>query len=219
MSNAGLEAAIKNAGGKMLRTAVGDKNVIDEMLRERLQLWRRAERPSDFPRLRHDRRRPGGRAANSCGFSKPKNQPLSQLAKCWTRFPQLVTNVKVREKKPFDAARRREPARGRRGKGIVRARRTPAAALFRHGTQSAPARGRPRRRGAEKMVRPNLRRDPEADWRLRVHGSVKISGRNWPMDWLGSRLSIEPGTGFSRSTWPSAKVTTAFCEWRKWPLG
>ena len=34
MSNAGLEAAIKNAGGKMLRTAVGDKNVIDEMLRD-----------------------------------------------------------------------------------------------------------------------------------------------------------------------------------------
>jgi phosphoglucosamine mutase len=33
---------------------------------------------------------------------KAKGQPLSRLAKCWTRFPQLVTNVKVREKKPFD---------------------------------------------------------------------------------------------------------------------
>ena len=33
MSNAGLEAAIKTAGGKIIRTAVGDKNVIDEMLR------------------------------------------------------------------------------------------------------------------------------------------------------------------------------------------
>ena len=33
MSNAGLEAAIVAAGGTMLRTAVGDKNVIDEMLR------------------------------------------------------------------------------------------------------------------------------------------------------------------------------------------
>jgi phosphoglucosamine mutase len=28
--------------------------------------------------------------------------PLSRLAKCWTRFPQLVTNIRVREKKPFD---------------------------------------------------------------------------------------------------------------------
>ena len=33
MSNAGLEAAIKAAGGKIVRTAVGDRNVIDEMLR------------------------------------------------------------------------------------------------------------------------------------------------------------------------------------------
>src|SRR5262245_40763091 len=33
MSNAGLEASIKKAGGNVLRTAVGDKNVIDEMLK------------------------------------------------------------------------------------------------------------------------------------------------------------------------------------------
>jgi phosphoglucosamine mutase len=33
---------------------------------------------------------------------KAKDARLSKLAKCWTRFPQLVTNVKVREKKPFE---------------------------------------------------------------------------------------------------------------------
>src|SRR5580765_3853870 len=33
MSNAGLEAAITKAGGKVVSSAVGDKNVIDEMLR------------------------------------------------------------------------------------------------------------------------------------------------------------------------------------------
>jgi len=32
---------------------------------------------------------------------KTKQTPLSKLAQCWTRFPQLVTNLKVREKKPF----------------------------------------------------------------------------------------------------------------------
>jgi phosphoglucosamine mutase len=32
---------------------------------------------------------------------KTAGQPLSELAKCWTRYPQLVTNVKVREKIPF----------------------------------------------------------------------------------------------------------------------
>ena len=33
MSNAGLVEAIKKAGGKIIRTDVGDKNVIDEMLK------------------------------------------------------------------------------------------------------------------------------------------------------------------------------------------
>jgi phosphoglucosamine mutase len=33
---------------------------------------------------------------------KLKQQPLSKLSKCWTRYPQLVTNIKVREKKPFE---------------------------------------------------------------------------------------------------------------------
>src|SRR5690349_15353396 len=33
MSNAGVDSIIKQAGGKVVRTAVGDKNVIDEMLK------------------------------------------------------------------------------------------------------------------------------------------------------------------------------------------
>ena len=28
--------------------------------------------------------------------------PLSRLAQCWTRFPQLVTNIVVRQKRPFE---------------------------------------------------------------------------------------------------------------------
>lgn len=38
MSNAGVDAALKKAGGKVLRTAVGDKNVIDEMLKGNFNL-------------------------------------------------------------------------------------------------------------------------------------------------------------------------------------
>src|SRR5215475_13478213 len=38
MSNAGLEAVLNSAGGKVIRTAVGDKNVIDEMLRNSFNL-------------------------------------------------------------------------------------------------------------------------------------------------------------------------------------
>src|SRR5881275_2743508 len=38
MSNAGLDAAIGQAGGRVVRTPVGDKNVIDEMLRHGFDL-------------------------------------------------------------------------------------------------------------------------------------------------------------------------------------
>ena len=30
------------------------------------------------------------------------NKPLSELARCWTRYPQMLTNIVVREKKPLE---------------------------------------------------------------------------------------------------------------------
>jgi phosphoglucosamine mutase len=101
MSNAGLEAAIKNAGGKMLRTAVGDKNVIDEMLREGFNFGGEQSGHLIF----RDFGTTGDglvAALQILRILKTKQTPLSKLAQCWTRFPQLVTNVKVRDKKPFD---------------------------------------------------------------------------------------------------------------------
>ena len=101
MSNAGLEAAVKNAGGKMLRTAVGDKNVIDEMLRGGFNFG--GEQSGHLIFRDHGTTGDGLVAAlQVLRILKTKQTPLSKLAQCWTRFPQLVTNVKVREKKPFD---------------------------------------------------------------------------------------------------------------------
>jgi len=101
MSNAGLEAAIKKAGGKMLRTPVGDKNVIDEMLREGFNFG--GEQSGHLIFRDYSSTGDGLVAAlQILRIMKAKDRPLSQLAKCWTRFPQLVTNVKVREKKPFE---------------------------------------------------------------------------------------------------------------------
>ena len=100
MSNAGLEAAITQAGGKMLRTPVGDKNVIDEMLRNDFNFGGEQSGHLIF----RDFASTGDglvAALQILRIMKAKGRPLSQLAKCWTRFPQLVTNVKVREKKPF----------------------------------------------------------------------------------------------------------------------
>src|SRR5882757_2620665 len=101
MSNAGLEAAIKKAGGHMMRTAVGDKNVIDEMLRNDFNFG--GEQSGHLIFRDHGTTGDGLVAAlQILRILKAKDQPLSQLAKCWTRFPQLVTNVRVREKKPFE---------------------------------------------------------------------------------------------------------------------
>jgi phosphoglucosamine mutase len=102
MSNAGLEAAVKNAGGKMLRTPVGDKNVIDEMLRNGFNFG--GEQSGHLIFRDYGTTGDGLVAAlQILRIIKAKGQPLSQLAQCWTRFPQLVTNVKVREKKPFES--------------------------------------------------------------------------------------------------------------------
>jgi phosphoglucosamine mutase len=101
MSNAGLEAAIKTAGGKMVRTAVGDRNVIDEMLRHGFNFGGEQSGHLIF----RDFGTTGDglvAALQMLRIVKARQTPLSKLAKCWTRFPQLVTNVRVREKIPFE---------------------------------------------------------------------------------------------------------------------
>jgi phosphoglucosamine mutase len=101
MSNAGLEAAVKSAGGKIIRTAVGDKNVIDEMLKHGFNFGGEQSGHLIF----RDFSTTGDglvAALQILRIMRAKQMPLSKLAKCWTRFPQLVTNVKVREKKPFE---------------------------------------------------------------------------------------------------------------------
>jgi phosphoglucosamine mutase len=101
MSNAGLEAAIKSAGGRVIRTAVGDRNVIDEMLRGGFNFGGEQSGHLIF----RDFSTTGDglvAALQVLRIVKAKQTPLSKLAKCWTRFPQLVTNVPVREKIPFE---------------------------------------------------------------------------------------------------------------------
>jgi len=101
MSNAGLEAAIKTAGGRVIRTAVGDRNVIDEMLRHGFNFGGEQSGHLIF----RDFGTTGDglvAALQILRIVKARQTPLSKLAKCWTRFPQLVTNVRVREKIPFE---------------------------------------------------------------------------------------------------------------------
>src|SRR6516162_2617983 len=101
MSNAGLVAAIEKAGGRVVRTPVGDKHVIDEMLRNGFNLGGEQSGHMIF----RDFSTTGDglvAALQVLRIMKARNEPLSRLAKCWTRFPQLVTNIMVREKRPFE---------------------------------------------------------------------------------------------------------------------
>jgi phosphoglucosamine mutase len=101
MSNAGVDAAVTKAGGRVIRTAVGDKNVIDEMLREGYNFG--GEQSGHLIFRDYSSTGDGLVAAlQILRIMKSQDRRLSQLRECWTRYPQLVTNVRVREKRPFD---------------------------------------------------------------------------------------------------------------------
>ena len=148
MSNAGLEAAIKSAGGKMLRTAVGDKNVIDEMLRDGFNFG--GEQSGHLIFRDYGTTGDGLVAAlQILRIIKIEGHAALRAREMLDAFSAARDQRESAREKTVRAARRREPTRGRRGKGIVRARRPAAAALLRHGTESAAAGGRPRRESAE----------------------------------------------------------------------
>lgn len=101
MSNAGLDAALHGAGGRVVRTPVGDRHVIDEMLRNGFNLGGEQSGHMIF----RDFSTTGDglvAALQVLRIMRARQEPLSRLAKCWTRFPQLVTNIMVREKRPFE---------------------------------------------------------------------------------------------------------------------
>ena len=101
MSNAGVDAAIKEAGGKVVRTPVGDKHVIDEMLKHEYNLG--GEQSGHMIFRDHSTTGDGLVAAlQILSIMKSRNVRLSELVHCWKRFPQMVTNVVVREKVPFE---------------------------------------------------------------------------------------------------------------------
>ena len=101
MSNAGLDKAINDAGGKVVRTPVGDKHVIDKMLSEGYNFG--GEQSGHLIFSDHASTGDGLVAAlQILRIMTSKQKPLSELAQCWTRFPQKLTNLRVTEKKPIE---------------------------------------------------------------------------------------------------------------------
>src|SRR5436190_1125424 len=83
--------------GKVIRTQFGDRNVIDEMLRNGFNFG--GEQSGHLIFGDHSTTGDGLVAAlQILRIMKSKQKPLSELARCWTRYPQLISNVRVREK-------------------------------------------------------------------------------------------------------------------------
>ncbi|HEX8177921.1 MAG TPA: phosphoglucosamine mutase [Pyrinomonadaceae bacterium] len=100
MSNIGLELALKARGLDLLRTDVGDKYVLEELLRTGAQLGGEQSGHIIFPRLSLAG---DGLATTLCLLRalRTAGLPLHELSAGFTRYPQVLVNVRVGEKRPF----------------------------------------------------------------------------------------------------------------------
>ncbi|HOW42761.1 MAG TPA: phosphoglucosamine mutase [Candidatus Omnitrophota bacterium] len=101
MSNLGLKVSLAEEGIKILCTNVGDKYVLESLLKNNLTLG--GEQSGHIIFLDH-LSTPDGllTALQMLRVMKEKDMSLSKLCKCMTKFPQILVNVKVKERKPFE---------------------------------------------------------------------------------------------------------------------
>ncbi len=102
MSNSGLEEAIERGGGKVLRTAVGDRYVMEEMLRNGYNLG--GEQSGHIIFLDHTTT--GDGIITALQILKRMvldGKKLSELSSAMRSYPQVLLNVKVREKKDLSS--------------------------------------------------------------------------------------------------------------------
>lgn len=127
MSNLGLEVALRELGCELLRTPVGDRYVVEEMVRHGLNLG--GEQSGHVLFLDHNTTGDGLVTALAIlGILAETGRPLSELAAVMTRFPQVLVNVRVRERRDFSREPRVarvveevERALGARGRVLLRA--------------------------------------------------------------------------------------------------
>jgi phosphoglucosamine mutase len=98
MSNMGLDKAVQNAGGKVVRTQVGDRYVVEEMVRGDFNLGGEQSGHTIF--LDYNTTCDGVLTAlQVLAIMKQKERPLDELAKVMEPLPQVLYNVKVKEKR------------------------------------------------------------------------------------------------------------------------
>ena len=126
MSNVGLERAMGELGGAVVRTQVGDRYVVEEMRRGGFNFG--GEQSGHLIFLDHVTTGDGVCAAlNLLAVMKRSGQRLSRLAACFEPSPQAQINVAVKEKPPLetlggvqDAIAEVEKALGSQGRVLVR---------------------------------------------------------------------------------------------------
>jgi phosphoglucosamine mutase len=101
MSNMGLEAALRSSGIRMFRAPVGDKYVLEMMQKHQASLGGEQSGHILFPR----------RSTTGDGLLTAlvlldllarSGKPLHELLSDLRVFPQVIVNVKVREKRPLE---------------------------------------------------------------------------------------------------------------------
>ena len=98
MSNFGLDLAMRELGVMLVKTEVGDRYVLEEMLRGGYNLG--GEQSGHVLFLEHTTTGDGIiTALTILGTMLARNLPLSKLARVMQRFPQVLVNVPVREKR------------------------------------------------------------------------------------------------------------------------
>lgn len=101
MSNIGLEIALSARNFKLLRTAVGDKYVLEELLKTGASIGGEQSGHIIIP----EKSLVGDGMMTALFLLESlyeKRKTLSEMTKGFTRYPQILVNVKVREKRPFD---------------------------------------------------------------------------------------------------------------------
>ena len=101
MSNLGLDLAMQRMGGQLVRTKVGDRYVVEEMLRNGYNFG--GEQSGHLIYLKHNTTGDGILGALQLLLSmKKKERPLSELTQIMEPFPQILKNVRISQKIALD---------------------------------------------------------------------------------------------------------------------
>ncbi len=101
MSNMGLDIALRKAGGRVVKTDVGDRYVVEEMRRSGYRFG--GEQSGHLVFFDHNTTGDGMISAlQVLAILQKSGKPLSELASVMTALPQVLVNVRVRERRDVE---------------------------------------------------------------------------------------------------------------------